>query len=100
LGRALRLLEAHALRDYPNMKALGEDWIQNRPADAFMARYFDGYAWSGTILHSISEKQWGNLASIVENMDLSSTINPEYSFLKEIARGLAKEQRRSVSVGS
>ena len=98
LKRALRLLEAHALRDYPNMRMLGEDWIQNRPADAFMARYFDGYAWSGIILQSISAKKWENLTSIVETMDLTPTINPEYSFLKEIARGLAKEHGQPVSV--
>lgn len=89
--RALALLEAHALRDYAQMSKLGEDWLQNRPSDAFMARYLDGYAWSGMVLDVVHRQRWVDLRTLIDRMDLSTTVNPEFSFLKQIARGLAYE---------
>ena len=92
--RALALFEAHALRDYPRMAALGHDWLQRRAQDGQAAKLMDGYAWSGVLLHAVSEKRWSDLAEMVDKMDQSKTVHPEFAFLKAITRGLAHEAKR------
>jgi predicted membrane-bound spermidine synthase len=92
--RALKLFEAHSLRDYPRMAVLGQEWLKNRPQDSQLARLVDGYAWSGILLHAVAEKRWGDLTEVVNRMEESKTIHPEFGFLKAIARGLAQEANR------
>lgn len=95
ITRALTLLEAHAKRDYAQMTKLGEDWLENRPSDAFMARYLDGYAWSGIVLDAVHRQRWADLRTLLDHMDQSMTVNPEFSFLKQVARALAYEASQS-----
>jgi hypothetical protein len=95
MGRVTALLEAHALRDYAQMAVLGEEWIRNRPTDATASRYFDGYAWSGIVLNTVKQKRWADLNAVLDRMEKSSTVNPEFSFLQKIARGLAQEVSHS-----
>lgn len=92
--RALKLFEAHSLRNYPRMAVLGQEWLQNRPQDSQLARLVDGYAWSGILLHAVAEKRWGDLTEVVNRMEESKTVHPEFGFLKAIARGLAQETNR------
>jgi len=90
-SRALVMLEAHARRDYMQMELLGNEWIHNRPAESFMQRFFDGYAWSGVILAMIHQQRWTALPAMLDSMQKSSSIHPEYSFLQNVARALAQE---------
>ncbi|PIF28025.1 putative membrane-bound spermidine synthase [Acidovorax sp. 56] len=92
MNRALAILEAHSLRDYKSMQLLGEDWINNRPTDNFMARYMDGYAWTGIALNKISKQQWEELPEITNKMEQSSSVSPEFSFFTSITKGLSLEK--------
>jgi predicted membrane-bound spermidine synthase len=90
-SRALAMLEAHARRDYAHMESLGLDWIRKRPVESFMQKLFDGYAWSGVILAMAHQQRWAELPAILDAMDKTPSIHPEYSFLRNLARALAQE---------
>lgn len=92
--RALALFEAHAQRDHQRMGRLGQDWIDNRPQDLFLAKHIDGYAWSGLTLQAVTEKRWNDLSDLLDRMERSRTVHPEYGFLRAIARGLARNETR------
>ena len=90
-ARALTLLQAHAQRDYVQMEALGNDWIQNRPQDNFMKTGFDGYAWSGLVLALIQQKKWEQLPAALDLEAQKVRISSERLFLHRIAHALARE---------
>lgn len=91
--RALAMLAAHAQRDYSKMEKLGNDWIQDRPTQSYMRNHFDGYAWSGIILAMAHHERWSELPSTLGMMEKSSSISPEYTFIRNIARALSLETK-------
>lgn len=90
-ARVISMLEAHAMRDYSKMEVLGRDWISKPPAESFMQRYFDGYAWSGILLAKVKQKKWSELSDIVDSMDASTSLHPEYVYTRRLARALIGE---------
>ncbi|MBB6558025.1 putative membrane-bound spermidine synthase [Acidovorax soli] len=88
LIRALKILEVHSQRDYPQMEALGIDWIKNRPRNQYSRIEFDGLAWSGIVLSRIHSRRWGELPEAIDLLDKDTAIVNDYSFLANIVNSM------------
>lgn len=89
--RVLRLLDAHARRDYAEMERLGRDWLTVKPEDLFLQTDFDPIALSGVMLAMVRQGRWSELRDANDELGKNVAAAGEYIHQRRIIRALASE---------